>query len=730
MKKYFNFALLSAIALTGTIGFTACSSSDDTVAEESKVENNPTYDPVAKTVTTQFVLNVSSAATTRQTAAAVQQNANFRGMKEAKLVGLSTGHNSWLAPYDGSTLTSDKVKFYDLGTLYGSTEVNNEGSNNSSSSSRRVLQLTLPLKTDAMLVYARAISGSATDGTNTDAGNGKVVITLNDDPSKITFDLVSRIGTKETEYTETCNLAALILNRILKSQEDAADSYSYSNTYGTKTNENPLPAISWRGIGKTLADGGSLPPLQENLAVVYNQITTFGTNEVRGGSAHAICSMIYNAYQVVLNTLSANATTDGELNAQRLAETIKARIDNYFNVSSTESGTAFRTLGTVEETHTIINGLVTVSHALTLEQYNTQFGHVVNGDLMGLPTSFNLPEGTSQLNFVAFNADASTGGFTYKNPSTSLLDLGKDIKASHYMYPSELLYFDNSALYVSDAEKQASEYPNGYSTWDGYSWVSNGWANASVSSTTRSVAVKNNINYGVAMLQTKVTLDGDVFADNRHTIIPEEADQSLTADEVKQFKLTGVLIGGQNDQVGWNYLAKDDDWNYVIYDSKIAGTGAIPTPSGEENYTLVFDNYMLGTSSSSGTQADQTNVLVALEFENQSKDFYGNGNMIRYGGKFYLVGKLTLGDNRIAESNWPTYYAIPPYSGGATNKISRVFIQDFMTTANFKIGANSLKNAYVTVPDLRSSQTSLGLSVDLQWQTGLSFESVLGGREE
>jgi hypothetical protein len=243
------------------------------------------------------------------------------------------------------------------------------------------------------------------------------------------------------------------------------------------------------------------------------------------------------------------------------------------------------------------------------------------------------------------------------------------------------------------------------------------------------VAVKNNINYGVAMLQTKVSLDGTSFPDNRHAIIPEEADQSLTADDVKKFKLTGVLIGGQNGQVGWNYLAKGDDWNYVIYDSKIAGTGAIPTPSGEENYTLVFDNYTLGTGA--GSQADQTSVLVALEFENQSKDFYGNGNMVRYGGKFYLVGKLVLGANRIAADNWPTYYAIPPYdNSGATNKISRVFIQDFMTTADFKIGANSLKNAFVTVPDLRSSQTSLGLSVDLQWQTGLSFESVLGGREE
>ena len=60
MKKYFNFALLSAIALSSTFGFTACSSSDDTVAENLKVEDNPTYDPVNGTVTSQFVLNIAS----------------------------------------------------------------------------------------------------------------------------------------------------------------------------------------------------------------------------------------------------------------------------------------------------------------------------------------------------------------------------------------------------------------------------------------------------------------------------------------------------------------------------------------------------------------------------------------------------------------------------------------------------------------------------------------------
>ena len=50
----------------------------------------------------------------------------------------------------------------------------------------------------------------------------------------------------------------------------------------------------------------------------------------------------------------------------------------------------------------------------------------------------------------------------------------------------------------------------------------------------------------------------------------------------------------------------------------------------------------------------------------------------------------------------------------------RVFIQDYTTTADFTI--NSLKNAYVTIPDLRATKLQLGLSVDLKWQSGLTFD--------
>ena len=715
MKKLFNFALVGAIALTGATMFTGCSGSDDAVAEN----NNPNYDPVAQTVKTQFVLNVSSAANnnTRQSSTTVQRNTNFRGIQDAKLIALSATNPTYLAPFNGEPTTAfDVCKTFQLGTLYGSSAV--IPGSNQTSSSNRILELAMPLKTNSMLVYARAIPSGVVEE------DGKVTMTITEAPESSTISLVSRLNNRGTEYNQTCDLGATILNRILSANVTGAAAGDF--VHNGYTNVEALPALDWKTMSLAYNPATPTAALAEILAKAYLTLTTFRDGELRAGSGSALFNIAYSLYNTAKIVYGAEATDDGEANAQRLALEIMNRITTFFNLDTeTNTVSEWKSIGSASESGTIIANLIAAG-IVTAENWSTRFGAVVSGDLRNLPTAFGLPFGAA----ILYKKDDGT--FDYRNPGTSLMEQNNSTAAANYMYPAELLYFDNSAIRVNDAEQKVSDYPNGVNPWDTEAnWTAKGWTSGAVTSTTRSVAVKNNINYGVAMLQTKVTLDGDAFADNRHAIISEEADQSLTADEVKQFKLTGVLIGGQNDQVGWNYLAKDDDWNYVIYDSKIAGTGAIPTPSGEENYTLVFDNYMLGTSStSSGTQADQTNVLVALEFENQSKDFYGNGNMIRYGGKFYLVGKLTLGDNRIAESNWPTYYAIPPYSGGATNKISRVFIQDFMTTANFKIGANSLKNAYVTVPDLRSSQTSLGLSVDLQWQTGLSFESVLGGREE
>ena len=708
MKKVLNFALIVAIALTGATMFTGCSSGDEAV-----VENNPNYNAVTNEVTAQFVLNVSSATgnTTRQSADVVQKNANFRGLKDAKLIGLSTGHSSYLAPYNGEATTDPSYavkKTYDLGTLYAANSISNAGDDNKESSSRRVLQLVLPLQTDAMLVYARAIP------SGTDEENGKVSMNITANPENTTFSLTSRLGDKGTAYDQTLNMSAAIINRVMSVSLNATTG-AWTNEGSNTISEGALPAISWKGLGDATS---GLVALEELLAKAYNEMTTLGTGEYRAGNAKAVYKMMFDLHQTMTTVYNATATSDKEFNAQRLAYEIKSRIEKYFGGLTAENTTTFHNIGSVGTSNTIANSLKEGGVVSDQADFNTKFGSVTNDLLTSFPSSFGLPEGVAQLSISA--ADV----FSYKTEDNSLLGSGT-VSASNYMYPSELLYFDNSALRVNDAEKDANGYPNGYNNWNTDSWT--GWTTGPVVASTRSVAVKNNINYGVAMLKSSVSIDGTEFQDNRAAVVGSPAtNQVLSNTDVEKFKLTGILVGGQINQLGWDYLAKTPEtaanWNYIIYDNQIPNSGKIPTVAEKENYTLVFDNY------NSTLTLGQSDVYVALEFVNNSeKAFYGKGNIVPVGGTFYLVAKLELGTNTIASDSWDNTYAIPPYDGaGNSTKTTRIFVQDFMTTAKFKFTNTSLQKAFVTMPDLRSTQSSLGLSVNLDWQTGLSFETSLG----
>jgi hypothetical protein len=300
------------------------------------------------------------------------------------------------------------------------------------------------------------------------------------------------------------------------------------------------------------------------------------------------------------------------------------------------------------------------------------------------------------------------------------------------MYPAELAYFVNSPLRVSDIGLDSSDvntlFPNGTNNWDTDEWA--GWTTGAVKSTTKSIAVQKNINYGVAMLKTTVsTVDNRTsLADNRNKFNPGDGDASVL---VSGLRMTGILIGGQDNTVDWQYLPVDpDNATYVIYDNAVGSYNSndkrydgIALDGSTPNYTIVFDNYTPG-----GTQKS---VRFALEFRNGSEDFWGKDNLIRQNGTFYLLGELSL-NSAEGEPSWDTYYQVPPLiqtgdDAGKSSEVTRVFIQDHVTVANVKLGENALKQAVVSVPDLRTSSMSLGLSVDLSWTQGLTFNPVIGG---
>ena len=288
------------------------------------------------------------------------------------------------------------------------------------------------------------------------------------------------------------------------------------------------------------------------------------------------------------------------------------------------------------------------------------------------------------------------------------------------------------------------------------------WKVGHVESNTKSVAMKNNINYGVALLETRVKYGAATIYDNNQHFHPEETNKAINTTS-NPFTLTGIIIGNQPKMVGWNYTApvvpadtddtnmtKSSNWSSLVYDkiSTASSAGVDISPAGSStpavaDYTLLLDNYTMGWTSggasSTGAQIDQSNVFVALEFKNNGDNFWAQNNMVRKGGTFYIIGKL-----EIVSGDTPTYtgpnispthtsdgYPMPPYdtsNNGALKDIKRVFMQDHKTKVTFTLGEHSLKYAYVTVPNLSASQVSLGLSVDIEWEQGLDFgEVILGG---
>ena len=371
--------------------------------------------------------------------------------------------------------------------------------------------------------------------------------------------------------------------------------------------------------------------------------------------------------------------------------------------------------------------------------------------------SFGIPKGCAQLLVETTKSTDVSGQVTVPgtikwkySAHTPLLSTSSTSIYNVY-YPAELTYFGNSPIRVTNDAHVEADYPQGVTNWDSDAqWAAGinnnnvAWSKGShVVSTTRSVAMQYNINYGSALLKSTVGYQSGIthLKDNNHAIqlaknpaLPagEEPD-ALVEITANAFRLNGYLIGGQPETVGWDYVpVSGSTFDHNIYDKALpSGGDAIPVSGASvPNYTLVWDNWN-GVSGSK-----QNDVYVALEFINNSgKDFWGNYNIIRNGGTFYIIGKLDpdAGHSTSDYSDgitWPdpTLQALPPYDGsGNTIKERRVFIQDYMTTANFILGETSLQHAYATVPDLRSTQISLGLSVDLKWQAGLVFNNVILG---
>lgn len=308
--------------------------------------------------------------------------------------------------------------------------------------------------------------------------------------------------------------------------------------------------------------------------------------------------------------------------------------------------------------------------------------------LRDFPGKFYLPDGVAALSWTS-------GGFAYSVPGNANFVTGNIIDYQKICYPAELSYFVNTTTMVSDKDMSSlNDFPL-YDDWTkntGADWTGKSFTEKAVESSTKTVGLKEPVQYSVAVLKSTVKCDAANLKDNAKDIGGLKEDQSITVGE-NTFPITGILIGGQPGAVDWKYEAPTEGaFDHTIYDNIMNGNPIYAKPetsASNSNYTLVFDN----------KNAANPKVYVTIELKNDSGvDFYGKDGVVPNGAKFYLVGELD-----------PT---------GKTES-DRVFVQDYITKANFNI--TNLKGAYNCIPDLRTSGINVGLAVDLSWQEGITF---------
>ena len=380
MKRYFNFALVGAIALTGATMFTGCSGSDDAVAE-----NNPNYDATTGLVKSQFVLNIASNAQTRSGATTVQAGGNnFRGIDNTLLFAFKTSGKGFV---DATLAGAAAANRYDLGTVAAAGSLNNDGNN-----SHRILELAMPTGTDAMLFYGKAIKTSTADDNEV----GKVTYSVSGSTATgFHFDLNTRVGENATRYEHTAQVLAAIMTKIV----NVTGTYTVvkANYPSWTGNDGDVLTSTWKDLNPT-AQGRALSPLEEILYKAFTTLTSYGANELRGGSSNAIHTTVKDLYSVTIKVANATPTSPYEELAKHLAQQINTQIKNYFTDGETEAVTGYKGVD-------VIKGAMGTS-------WSTDWNDVVTTELANFPvTTFNLPEGTAQLTYTA-----STNTFAHKHP--------------------------------------------------------------------------------------------------------------------------------------------------------------------------------------------------------------------------------------------------------------------------------------------------------------------------
>lgn len=661
MKKIFNFAMMGAIALTGAMTFTACSSDD-----EAQAPVNPTFD--GESVKATFSISVGDVKSTRMSNVSVQADNQFHGMTDIYLFPAKeaiTGSTAFKLGYINLPAFND----FDAGTT-------SQGSL-TTAQAKRYKDVSFAIGTNNFLFYAATADGNKDNGALKPsylemtanaadflpAWNVTSEIKTSTTPADIKFDLVPYQMGKTLADVKTAGASTVLpLNEVYKLIREKANAAASADPAKTDIQTR------LNNLCDTLKNGDR---------------TTANTPQAFAGSALSIQELIEDIY----NKLFIDATTletlsdDDKLDYNTYYDPITDKIEEYFNASLTAA---------------------TGNYDLTWKVPATN----------DFPkTALNVPDGGVAVIYQSSEPAVGVDGwstyepFDYTEPSVDGMVVANIDK---YVHPARLYYTINSPAKVKNATYL---YDNTALTGKSWSDILADYTNGTaVTTATQSVVMEKQVQYAVARLDVRAQvktgktildsgsgLDGSADKDPQPVVVPAEG-----------YELTGVLIGNQK-QVDWEFhpITGSGITQYTIYDNHMTTDHPKATVGGysDVNHTLALE-----------TEAN-TSINIALEFLNTGNDFYGKDHkLIPAGSKFYLVATLNPTGKSVKEQNSETPWA------ETTTVINQVLKQDYTTVADMTIGENSLKSAYNIVPDLRSTKLEFGLSVDLHWRTGITFE--------
>ena len=271
-----NLYLFAAALVAGTMGMTSCS--NEVVPE---VENNPTFD--GESVKTQFALNIPAAKGTRMTGDNTQQNANFLGMKNIKLLPLFDAAAKGVA-------LKQIIPLADIAT----------GGWNNGDNSKIYSDVNIPVGTKNFLFYAEATGTKSAD--NMAAGQdafdqGYLENTLNNNNlatvGDITFNL--RPVTEGKGFSTSATEATAIINALKSVATNDWKVYAAGKTEG-----DDAFADLYKKLVKLKA--GSANSVKLVLNDLKNELDKLPENEAYNTTLNAVKSAVAQA----LSDLNSN----------------------------------------------------------------------------------------------------------------------------------------------------------------------------------------------------------------------------------------------------------------------------------------------------------------------------------------------------------------------------------------------------------------------------------------